>query len=167
MGDILNLEKKMTAFVIPNAIQVTTRATKYTFASFLSRDNTHDVIHNIWRLARPDDSRGPSARGSIDVEEPVRNVLNGAKTLAAKIPPKVTQCECGKLGQHYTETALETVLPGTPEKIHNLMFASGFIKNFMSVEQKLIGQSPLSRHNAFLMFYYRSADIRLGPRRRF
>jgi len=136
MSDILNLEKKMTAFVIPNAIQLTTRATKYTFASFLSRDNTFDVIYNIWRLARPDDSRNPSARGSM--EDSARPPLIANSSGGVKAPPKVTCCACGKDGQHYSETALETVLPGTPEKIHNLMFASGFIKNFMSVDQKLI-----------------------------
>jgi hypothetical protein len=138
MSDILNLDKKMTAFVIPNAIQVTTRATKYTFASFLSRDNTFDVIYNIWRLARPEDSRGPSVRGSL--EEPTRPTLIGSTNGTAKAPPKFTRCACGRNGLHYSETALETVLPGTPEKIHNLIFASGFIKNFMSVEQKLIGK---------------------------
>lgn len=138
MGDISNLEKKMTAFVIPNAIQVTTRATKYTFASFLSRDNTYDVIHNIWRLALPDDSRGPSTRGSLEVNQPAP--VGSMSTAASKAPPKITRCQCGQQGEHYSETALETVLPGTPEKIHNLMFASGFIKNFMSVEQKLIGE---------------------------
>jgi hypothetical protein len=46
---------------------------------------------------------------------------------------------CGKEGKHFSETALETVLPGTPEKIHNLIFASGFIKEFMAVNQKLLG----------------------------
>lgn len=52
---------------------------------------------------------------------------------------KVTQCACGKKGEHYSETALETIVPGTPEKIYNLMFASGFIKDFMKGEQKLLG----------------------------
>jgi len=52
---------------------------------------------------------------------------------------KATQCTCGKEGKHYTETALEVVIPGTPEKIHNLIFASGFIKDFMVGNQKLLG----------------------------
>ena len=52
--EIISLEKKMTALFIPNALQITTRNSKYTFASFLSRDTTYDVIHNIWRLVRPD-----------------------------------------------------------------------------------------------------------------
>ena len=69
MYDVTALEKRMTAFVIPNAILVTTTQQKYTFTSFLSRDNTYDVIYNVWRLARPDDSASQlvaSARGSLD-----------------------------------------------------------------------------------------------------
>ena len=67
------------------------------------------------------------------------------KTLESKGKPKakankITHCACGKGGQHYTDTAMETVFPGTPEKIYNLMFTSGFIKDFMREGQKLIGQ---------------------------
>jgi len=157
----------MTAFVIPNAIQITTRQAKYSFASFLSRDTTYDVIYNIWRLARPDDnlSAGGSTRGSLDnvragmdqVREngsmegvngagPVGGVAvagaRGAKPSLLK--NKVTQCSCGKKGEHYSETALETIVPGTPDKIYNLMFASGFIKDFMKGDQKLLGESSFS-----------------------
>ena len=56
MYEVVTLEKRMTAFVIPNAIQLSTRTAKYTFTSFLSRDTTFDVIYNVWRLARPEDS---------------------------------------------------------------------------------------------------------------
>lgn len=154
----------MTAFVIPNAIQITTRQAKYQFASFLSRDTTFDVIHNIWRLARPDDaagngveSRGGSVRGSLDMVRSgmderrasndavgatpgvARRVSTGGARGGKLLENKVTQCACGKKGEHYKETALDTTVPGTPDKIYNLMFASGFIKNFMSGEQKLIG----------------------------
>ena len=52
---------------------------------------------------------------------------------------KATQCTCGKEGKHYSETAMEVVIPGTPEKIYNLIFASGFIKDFMVGNQKLLG----------------------------
>jgi hypothetical protein len=154
----------MTAFVIPNAIQITTRQAKYSFASFLSRDTTYDVIYNIWRLARPDDmSPGGSMRGSLDNVRsgmdqarengsmegvngggapPVGGVpvagARGAKPSLLK--NKVTQCSCGKRGEHYSETALETIVPGTPDKIYNLMFASGFIKDFMKGDQKLLGE---------------------------
>ncbi|KAI6133718.1 GRAM-domain-containing protein [Pisolithus croceorrhizus] len=142
--EITGLEKKMTAFVIPNAIQITTRQAKYTFASFLSRDTTYDVIANIWRLARPEyvvDDAGSRTNSSRDVG----SASSGSDTAAVKgTGPaaganKMTHCSCSKNGGHLSEVALETVLPGTPEKIYNLMFASGFIKHFMRVDQKLMG----------------------------
>ncbi|KAG2141006.1 hypothetical protein DEU56DRAFT_279552 [Suillus clintonianus] len=145
--EITALEKKMTAFVIPNAIQITTRQAKYTFASFLSRDTTYDVIANIWRLARPEEAFTDSHTGSSgnivspastsDVSGPV--VISGGKEVAPVTRTnKVTACACSKSGGHLNEIALETVLPGTPDKIYNLMFASGFIKDFMRVDQKLM-----------------------------
>jgi VAD1 Analog of StAR-related lipid transfer domain len=53
---------------------------------------------------------------------------------------KGTQCACGKEDIHFTEFIMDTVLPGTPERIYNLMFASGFLKDFMRVNQKLDGK---------------------------
>ena len=50
-----------------------------------------------------------------------------------------TQCSCGKEGKHFTETALDTTFPSTPEKTYNLMFNSGWLKDFMSNDQKLKG----------------------------
>ncbi|KAF8893695.1 hypothetical protein CPB84DRAFT_1682834 [Gymnopilus junonius] len=157
--EITSLEKKMTAFVIPNAIQITTRQAKYTFASFLSRDTTFDVIYNIWRLARPEDGASvmsTSARASLEgvnggptpgTGGRTSNVGPGAPAIpssgggggAAAVPQrKATQCACGREGKHFSETAMEVTVPGTPEKIHNLMFASGFIKDFMISNQKLL-----------------------------
>jgi hypothetical protein len=149
----------MTAFVIPNAILITTKTNKYTFASFLSRDNTHEVIHNSWRMSGADISGngGGSLRTSFDSAESGRtgmdatrvNGVNGIGPVdgvsgkgAPSRAPKVTKCQCGKDGTHYTEVAMEAVFPGTPEKIHNLIFASGFMKDFMRQEQKLIGACP-------------------------
>ena len=159
IDEVTTLEKKMTAFVIPNAIQVTTRQARYTFASFLSRDTTYDVIYNIWRLQRPDDARSMrSGRGSMDVPTsasalaleatrsasgPPREGGGGGGAVPKKVARRATQCTCGRQGKHYTETAMEATFPGSPEMIHNLMFASGFIKDFMSVEQKLTGTAPL------------------------
>ncbi|KAK1231619.1 hypothetical protein PQX77_005266 [Marasmius sp. AFHP31] len=138
--EITALEKKMTAFVIPNAIQITTRRAKYSFASFLARDTTYDVIYNIWRLARPADTVEVSVAGKEIGEEGVGALGNSEVSVAkagVAAGPKKTTCGCLKEGKHFTETALDTVIPGTPDRIHNLLFASGFIKEFMSGEQKL------------------------------
>jgi hypothetical protein len=81
----------MTAFVIPNAIQITTRQAKYTFASFLSRDTTYDVIANIWRLALPEDnlelpgSHNASSRSMISTlsvsDETGKEATPGARSI--------------------------------------------------------------------------------------
>ncbi|PCH34448.1 hypothetical protein WOLCODRAFT_135716 [Wolfiporia cocos MD-104 SS10] len=153
MYEVTALDKRMTAFVIPNAIQVTTISTKYTFASFLSRDTTFDVMFNVWRLARPDassmGSRMQSARASLDNPGDSDGLSAGiglasASSVGSKpaekgqVKNKVTQCACGKAGKHFSDLAMESVLPGAPEKIYNLMFTSGFIKDFMTHDQKLI-----------------------------
>jgi len=146
MYEVTALDKRMTAFVIPNAIQVTTTSAKYTFTSFLSRDNTFDVIYNVWRLARPEGSsmgsQIQSRRGSLDILDGSDGISVGVPSASSagekvQVKSKVTQCACGKAGEHFTELAMETVLPGTPEKIYNLMFTSGFIKDFMTQEQRL------------------------------
>lgn len=139
--EIVALEKKMTAFVIPNALLVTTRTAKYSFASFLSRDTVYDVIDNIRKLERPDDVASEQdvvlTSGSMS---PAAAVAAAAAAGSLVVPThKVTKCLCGKEGKHYPEVALETVVPGTPERIYNLMFASGFIKDFMRQDQKLEG----------------------------
>ncbi|KAF9535637.1 hypothetical protein CPB83DRAFT_24650 [Crepidotus variabilis] len=184
--EITALEKKMTAFVIPNAIQITTRQAKYTFTSFLSRDTTFDVIYNIWRLARPEDgvSLLSSGRGSMDgpgsspaLSSSVKEgatagavaVIAGAKLAPVK---KATVCACGREGRHYPEVAMEVVVPGTPEKINGLMFASAFMKDFMVDNQKLFDiqmsdWAPLSPGSKLLtrnMSYIKPLAGSLGPK---
>ncbi|KAK0213034.1 hypothetical protein DFS33DRAFT_1393172 [Desarmillaria ectypa] len=180
--EIIALEKKMTAFVIPNAIQITTRQAKYNFASFLSRDTTFDVIYNIWRLARPEDTQ---SLGSGSVEQAVDQIIegtiigggvNGDAVIVGKqigtVQSKVTQCQCGKDGTHYSEKALEMIIPGTPERIYNLMFASGFMKEFLVVDQKLIDiqvsdWAPIGPDSKLLarnMSYVKPLNNSVGPK---
>ncbi|KAG0258159.1 hypothetical protein BG011_003489 [Mortierella polycephala] len=54
-SEITAIEKRLTAFVIPNAISiVTTTNTKgHFFASFLSRDSAHDLLMAAWRKSFP------------------------------------------------------------------------------------------------------------------
>ncbi|KAJ7174264.1 hypothetical protein C8R46DRAFT_1030972 [Mycena filopes] len=172
--EITTLEKRMTAFVIPNAIRVKTPRADYTFASFLSRDTTFDVIHNIWRLARPGDA---GSIGSGSREGHVGNIAEGTIIGVATSPSapgkvrKATICACGKEGSHFTETAMDTVIPGTPERIYNLMFASGFMKDFMAVNQKLLdiqvsdwAPQPGSKLLARNMSYIKPLYASLGPK---
>ncbi|KAJ9094451.1 hypothetical protein QFC21_005990 [Naganishia friedmannii] len=141
-ADVIAIEKKMTAFVIPNAISISTRQGKnYTFASFISRDSTYDVFINVWRQSH---SRSPSIQEhagdgiSTDSGPDVVAQNGGAAAKSAVAAHKPTVCACGQKGDHYTEVALETVLPSTPEKVYNLMFASSFLKDWMVNNQKLL-----------------------------
>ncbi|KAF8893694.1 hypothetical protein CPB84DRAFT_1783149 [Gymnopilus junonius] len=127
----------MTAFVIPNAIQIITRQAKYTFASLLSRDATFDVIHNIWMLAAREDGSSRVNGTPLPGTRIARVAHAGPRVPAVpssggRARRRKTLCACGRAGKHYAETAMEMTVPGTPEKIHNLMFASGFIKDFMA-----------------------------------
>jgi hypothetical protein len=169
--DVTALEKKMTAFVIPNAIQITTRQAKYTFASFLARDTTFDVIYNIWKLARPEDSLSlmeGSSQISPDENPPSLASGPGERVVVSK----VTQCSCSKDGSHYPEVAMDTVLPGTPENIYSLIFASGFCKEFMKTNQKLLDiqisdWAPVSPDSNLLtrnMSYIKPLSAPVGPK---
>lgn len=168
----------MTAFVIPNAIQISTHTSKYTFASFLSRDTTYDVVYNIWRLSRPDaetvslGSGGAySPRGSLEdtslravTDNPSASAVNRNSDSDHSTAPaqKVTQCPCSKEGRHYSELAMEVILPGTPEKIYNLIFTSGFIKDFMRQDQKLLGKLHRPSSGAPKITLCSSLDIQIS-----
>ncbi|KAF8211697.1 GRAM domain-containing protein [Mycena galopus ATCC 62051] len=172
--EITTLEKRMTAFVIPNAIRVKTNRADHTFASFLSRDTTFDVIHNIWRLARPGDAGSigsGSMEGAVNIAEGTV-IGGGAAGSVAPKAHKATTCACGKQGSHFTQIALDTVVPGTPDRIYNLMFASGFMKDFMAVNQKLFDiqvsdWAPVSAGSQLLtrnMSYIKPLYASLGPK---
>ncbi|KAF0457168.1 gram domain-containing protein [Gigaspora margarita] len=52
-SDIKCIEKKMTALVIPNAIQITTVKSKYLFASFIFRDGAYDLFVKLRQRVKP------------------------------------------------------------------------------------------------------------------
>ncbi|RHZ86796.1 hypothetical protein Glove_46g177 [Diversispora epigaea] len=52
-SDIVSIEKRMTAFVIPNAILVSTLHAKHFFASFMARDNSYELLQTLWRRTHP------------------------------------------------------------------------------------------------------------------
>ncbi|RSH81505.1 hypothetical protein EHS25_006862 [Saitozyma podzolica] len=137
--DVRLIEKKMTALVIPNAIGVVTGKEKYTFASFISRDTTYDVLVNIWRLCNP--NAVMSTASLVNHSRPA-SIVEEAKADKEEQPSNGkgharTQCTCGKENKHYTEIALDTTFPSTPEKVYNLMFNSGWFKTFLTDDQKL------------------------------
>ncbi|KAI0299858.1 hypothetical protein BC826DRAFT_715835 [Russula brevipes] len=126
--DVVSL-KQVTTSVTPDAIQITTRTTEYTFGSFLAYDSAFKVILAIWRLPRCDEKGVRSALANL-------SAMKSIKPASAPIH-KVTYCACGRDGQHYSELILDTVFLGTPKRIYKLMFASETLRRFMRENQKL------------------------------
>ncbi|CAD6893106.1 unnamed protein product [Tilletia controversa] len=204
--DIVSIEKRMTAFVIPNAIQISTLHAKHTFTSFLSRDTAYDLIADIWRLFHPnfrsnfdampdfsdDDSVHESEKGDSLADESQDQAGKNTKKLrlkdklkragksggdtsrsqtgddnvaekdgdgptsaagtgsgsgpsggngsqsAKKAAHRPTTCSCEKNKEHYPTVVLDNKYPAVPEKMYNLLFSSGFMKDFWNNNQKLM-----------------------------
>lgn len=49
--DVTRIDKKSTAGLFPNGIQIETADSKHNFASFISRDSTYDLIRAVWLAA--------------------------------------------------------------------------------------------------------------------
>lgn len=50
--DVTDIRKAKTAFIIPNAIEITTAHEKYLFASFLFRREAYQGLSNFWAIAK-------------------------------------------------------------------------------------------------------------------
>ncbi|GAA5960772.1 hypothetical protein JCM3765_000811 [Sporobolomyces pararoseus] len=81
-SEIVSIEKRMTAKVIPNAIEVTTLHASHTFASFLARDAAFKLIASIWQHVHPGENMAPDADAiSVPyVAEPDKEVENDVKS---------------------------------------------------------------------------------------
>ena len=85
---------------------------------------------------------GGAGGGGGTASTPRLDKDNTAKTGGGSPPipqmhaPTVDTCPTLK---NLKEVCLDTVFPGKPEKIYNLMFTSGFMKNFWAENQKLTG----------------------------
>ncbi|WFC98880.1 hypothetical protein MYAM1_001613 [Malassezia yamatoensis] len=70
-ADIVSIEKRNTAYLIPNAILIRTLQSKYLFSSFVTRDSTYSMLVNIWRLSQPSASaqeHAAAAEGSNEMQ---------------------------------------------------------------------------------------------------
>ena len=93
---------------------------------------------NIWRLCNPSAVMSavsfqaePSPLSSAEIKE------NGDHTeVGRSAGHAVTKCDCAS---HYPEVAMDCQFPTTLEKTYNLMFNSGWLKEFMRDSQKLRG----------------------------
>ena len=51
-ADIIDIRKAKTAFIIPNAIEISTVEHKLVFASFLFRREAYKGLCNFWSIAK-------------------------------------------------------------------------------------------------------------------
>jgi hypothetical protein len=51
--EVVSVEKKNTAVVFPNAIVIQTLHARNTFASFVARDSTYELLIGIWKINHP------------------------------------------------------------------------------------------------------------------
>lgn len=206
--EIIAIEKRNTALVIPNAILIATMHNRNTFASFISRDMTYDLIVSLWRNSHPvvptsaalPDSAGiiedddddftqshneehtgneaetgrkkrkmrkgrfrkmkgghkhetHTMQGENEGEEAAlsetpenskgRPSLGGASLVKSPtaIQHSPTTCNCTTSGTgHFANVVMDTTFPGSPEKLYNLMFTSGFMKDFLTKDMQLTGE---------------------------
>jgi hypothetical protein len=65
--EIVAVEKRSTALVFKNGLEISTLHAKHVFASFASRDTTYDLIIKIWKLGHPELQ---SSLNGVRLEEP-------------------------------------------------------------------------------------------------
>ncbi|KAK3353568.1 hypothetical protein B0T25DRAFT_454740 [Lasiosphaeria hispida] len=65
--EIVAVEKRSTALVFKNGLEISTLHAKHVFASFTSRDTTYDLIIKIWKLGHP---QLQSSLNGVRLEEP-------------------------------------------------------------------------------------------------
>ncbi|KAI8597738.1 GRAM domain-containing protein, partial [Dissophora ornata] len=156
-SEITAIEKRLTAFVIPNAISiVTTTNTKgHFFASFLSRDAAHDLLMAAWRntrssfdeisLALPVNRPRSGTESSPKLRSSPTVVATLSKQTTPSSPPPaavaVTGAEAAhrtpttcKDGRHYPSQFMLETYPGSIQSMWKLLFDSEFNKNFLTSE---------------------------------
>ncbi|KAI8325049.1 hypothetical protein GQ54DRAFT_308647 [Martensiomyces pterosporus] len=58
IDEVVSIEKKMTALIIPNAIQISTLHAKHFFGSFIYRDSAYNQLIDLWGKSRNEKSAG-------------------------------------------------------------------------------------------------------------
>ncbi|RGB39488.1 GRAM domain-containing protein [Rhizophagus diaphanus] len=138
-SEIKEIEKKMTAYVIPNAIQITTKDSKYFFASFLSRDTVYELLMKIKNYSN-------STNECCDSDsDPVNSNDNTCNETVKKYVKRETICDCLKNNQHYDHVIIDTKFKGTIEKVYNLLYTSGFIPEFLKENNENINMGEWTK----------------------
>ncbi|KAJ2080239.1 hypothetical protein H4R24_003214 [Coemansia sp. RSA 988] len=65
--EIVSIEKRMTALIIPNAIQISTLHAKHFFGSFIYRDSAYNQLYDLWAKTRNEKNAGLPEIGSTEM----------------------------------------------------------------------------------------------------
>ncbi|CAJ0831241.1 1893_t:CDS:10 [Entrophospora sp. SA101] len=163
--DIVSIEKKMTAFVIPNAILISTLHAKNFFTSFLARDTAYELLYTMWKQSHPSLARSisinnnatsnnnnstthgtnnnssrtsnSSRKNNHNHQQPPPLISRGLSISKSAVKKRrsPTQCACMK-NNHFANLSFDGKLPGTVEKIYNLLFTSDFVERYLTYEEK-------------------------------
>ncbi|KAJ2163023.1 hypothetical protein GGF46_000209 [Coemansia sp. RSA 552] len=87
--EIVSIEKRMTALIIPNAIQISTLHAKHFFGSFIYRDSAYNYLYDLWSKSRneknaelPEIGRAEAGDGAGDVSRHRTDVMNAYQSLS-------------------------------------------------------------------------------------
>ncbi|BGP01517.1 hypothetical protein RTG_02692 [Rhodotorula toruloides ATCC 204091] len=87
-SEIISVEKRFTAKIVPNAIEVRTLHATHTFASFLSRDAAYALLVAVWRHVHPEaDEYRAKARAERQEERKRRRAFTVSSLRSAKSAP--------------------------------------------------------------------------------
>ncbi|KAJ9069798.1 hypothetical protein DSO57_1014911 [Entomophthora muscae] len=102
-SDIVSLQKRSTAFVIPNAIQIITLDQKYFFTSFMSRDSAYTLLYELWFRKCPNRAIDPA---KLNLSEAKIGSNCEAASSGAGIN---TLCACLKTTGHAPTINIDTI----------------------------------------------------------
>ncbi|KAG8981122.1 hypothetical protein FRC05_004022 [Tulasnella sp. 425] len=126
----------------------------------------------------PDSPPSDAASGKMNFEGANTVLVNDANSSLAQSPTQENRPQGRKstsangLPAHQPTQFWEAVFPGTPENIYNLLFASGFMKDFLAEDQKLMSlriaylypESESSQPLTRTMSYIKPLNWSFGPR---
>ncbi|PVU94890.1 hypothetical protein BB561_002204 [Smittium simulii] len=67
LEEVISIEKKMTALIIPNAMEISTLHTRRFFASFISRDSAYMTVYSLWQKVKNRTNNGLHTHNNLSL----------------------------------------------------------------------------------------------------
>ncbi|ORY90387.1 hypothetical protein BCR43DRAFT_111033 [Syncephalastrum racemosum] len=150
--EIISMEKRNTAMIIPNGIQISTAKAKHVFASLMSRDVTYDQMYRLWQmhhnavtvlraLQTPDDM---TQDGPVELDDDdTASWWSGLEDATEDKAENPSPCTCA---DHYPVTMLDRVYPGTVKSMSYLLFHPDFLVRALKAEGEAFEFSAWQDH---------------------